>query len=74
MAETIQIRCNGEGKHINTVNIKEFLEGYVDVYRGDTSFHNEIPERMVKRCAECSAHIIVTKQMVTENLDPQNLN
>ncbi len=74
MPETIQIRCNGEGKHINTVNIKELLEeGYVTAYRGVPPSHKDIPEKMVKRCAECSAYIVVTRRMVEENLGTEGV-
>jgi len=68
MPTTIQIRCNGEGRHINTVNIQELLDENVIVYRGAPSPHKEIPEKLVRRCAECPAQIIITKQMINENL------
>ena len=69
MPNIIKVKCTGPNRHENEVDIEGLL-GTDVVLRGtpiDTG--RPIPQRIVRRCAECvEGKVIITREMIAENL------
>jgi hypothetical protein len=61
--QTIKVRCNGAGGHINDIDLEKIVKPVV-VTR---SAKREIPERSVLKCKFCQeGRIVITREMVEE--------
>ncbi len=68
MAKTINVRCNGSGRHVNEVNLDTLLQPTA-VLRGGPRNAEDIPERFVKQCGYCAdGKVIVTREMIEKAL------
>ncbi len=67
MARIIKVRCNGADQHVNEVDL-DSLEKGVPIARaaGKKAPPAELPERYVLRCKDCTAKVIVTRQMILD--------
>jgi len=67
MAQSIKVRCNGSGKHVNEFTKKD-LEKYTTptgVVRGESK--KSFPERIVIPCQYCTeGEVIITRKMIEE--------
>ena len=69
MAKTINVRCNGSGRHVNEVNLDTLLQP-TTVLRGGPRSAEGIPERSVKHCGYCAeGKVIVTREMIKKALE-----
>jgi len=70
MPEIIKIKCNGPGKHVNEVDLRKILKrDLVILESGERPPEaGSIPERIVLQCRECTYKVIVTREMIEENL------
>ncbi len=68
MAKTINVRCNGSGRHVNEVNLDTLLQP-TTVLRGGPRNAEDIPGRFVKQCGYCAdGKVIVTREMIKKAL------
>ena len=68
MAKTINVRCNGSGRHVNEVHLDTLLQP-TTVLRGGPRRAGDIPERFVKQCGYCAeGKVIVTREMIKKAL------
>lgn len=73
MNEIIRIKCNGPGKHLNEVNLKELLSDDIvlrEYKSNDDCFEGiNIQNRYIKRCKRCvEGEIIITRDMIEKVL------
>ncbi len=68
MAKTINVRCNGLGRHVNEVHLDTLLQP-TTVLRGGPRNAEDIPERFDLPCRECAdGRVIVTREMIKKAL------
>ena len=66
MAQTIKIKCNGAGQHVNDVDLDSALEEAV-VYRDAEARLQTLPERVTLRCRVCAEGcLVITRPMLEE--------
>lgn len=69
MGKTIKVRCNGPGKHVNTIDIDKALRKDIVLKGQSIQGPPSLPERLVLDCHECTAgKVIITRSMIEENL------
>ena len=68
MAKTINVRCNGSGRHVNEVNLDTLLQP-TTVLRGGPRNAGGIPARFDLPCRECTeGRVVVTREMIKKAL------
>ena len=68
MAKTINVRCNGSGRHVNEVHLDTLLQP-TTVLRGGPRSAGDIAERYVKPCRYCAeGKVILTREMIKKAL------
>jgi len=70
MAKTIKIKCNGPNRHLNEVDLDAVLER-TTVVRGParSPAAEDLPERVVRPCRECTAgKVVITREMIEDAL------
>ncbi len=66
-AQTIKVRCNGAGEHVNDIDIEKIVKPVVVTRSATPSKPREIPERSVFKCKFCQeGRIVITREMVEE--------
>ncbi|MFH1891588.1 MAG: hypothetical protein ABIK83_02780 [Candidatus Zixiibacteriota bacterium] len=70
MGKMIKVRCDGPGKHVNTVDVEAVLETDVILRStGKGKGGRSIPKRLVLPCRECAVgKVIITRDMIEANL------
>jgi len=69
MAKIIKVQCTGREQHVNEINLEDVLGPDVVIYGNPIDTGRPIPERIVRRCEECSeGKVILTREMIEENL------
>jgi hypothetical protein len=64
MGRIIKVRCNGQNKHVNEVDVEDALLTIPVAREMESAF--EVPERIVLRCRECVGKVIVTRAMIED--------
>jgi len=74
MGKMIKVRCDGPGKHVNTVDLEAALETDVVLRSIKKSKGGQsIPERIVLPCRECAiGKVIITRDIIEANLGAGN--
>ena len=67
MAVIIKIRCNGKEKHINEVDLERAAKRDVIVRSTEPQVEG-YPERVVLPCGECTAKVIITRDIFEKYL------
>jgi hypothetical protein len=66
MGQVIKVRCNGQNKHVNEVDLAVALLE-VPITRQAPVSATDVPERIVLRCHECAeGKVIVTRAMIED--------
>ncbi len=66
MGQVIKVRCNGQGKHVNEVDLDDALNETTTL-RSARVPSRLAPERVVLRCRECTdGKVIVTRAMIED--------
>jgi hypothetical protein len=68
MANIIKVRCTGPEKHVNAIDLDEALRPTVVLRDMPSDADRRIPERLVRQCEFCSHDVILTREMIQENL------
>ncbi len=68
MGKTIQVRCDGPEKHVNDIDLDIVLRRTTVLRGAPAKSGTSIPDRWVRRCRSCTHDVIVTRQMIEENL------
>jgi hypothetical protein len=68
MAKIIKVQCTGREQHVNEVDLEEILGSTVVMHGTPIDTGRPIPERIVRKCEECSeGRVIITREMIEEN-------
>ena len=66
MGRIIKVRCNGQGKHVNEVDLDDALLETTTLRSADFS-SSSVPERIVLRCRECAdGKVILTRKVIED--------
>jgi hypothetical protein len=68
MGKIIKVRCNGPDKHVNEIDLDIVLRRTTVLRGAPAKTDTSIPDRWVHRCDSCTYNVIVTRQMIEENL------
>jgi hypothetical protein len=69
MAKIIKVQCTGRERHINEIDLEDVLGPNVVMYGNPINTGRPIPERIVRKCEQCSeGRVIITREMIEENL------
>jgi len=69
MAKIIKVRCTGREQHVNEIELENLLGPNVVIHGTPIDTGRPIPERIVRKCEECSeGRVILTREMIEENL------
>ncbi len=69
MAKIIKVKCTGAGQHVNEIDLEDVLGSTVIMYGNPIDTGQPIPERIVRKCEQCSeGKVILTREMIEENL------
>ncbi len=65
--QTIKVRCNGAGGHVNDIELEKIVKPVVVTRSATPAKPREIPERSVFKCKFCQeGKIVITREMVEE--------
>ena len=69
MAKIIKVKCTGPGQHINEIDLDYVLGSTVIMYGNPIDTGRPIPERIVRKCEQCSeGKVILTREMIEKNI------
>jgi hypothetical protein len=67
--QTIKVRCNGAGGHVNEIDLEKIVKPVVVTRSAASSKPHETPQRSVFKCKFCQeGKIVITREMVEEAL------
>jgi len=69
MAKIIKVRCTGREQHVNEIDLEDVLGPNVVMHGTPIDTGRPIPERIVRKCEQCSeGKVILTREMIEKNL------
>jgi hypothetical protein len=65
MTQTLKIRCNGSGQHVNDVDLDSILQPTTVVRTVLAKKPADTPDRLVLPCKQCTeGRIVITRQII----------
>ena len=65
MANVINVRCTGAGRHVNEINLEDVLGTTVILHGTPIDTGRPVPDRIVRKCDVCSeGRVIITREMI----------
>jgi hypothetical protein len=68
MGKIIKVRCNGPQRHENEIDLDIVLRRATVLRGAPAKGDPAIPNRWLRRCSVCTYNVIVTRQVIEENL------
>lgn len=66
MGRIVKVRCNGQNKHVNDVDIDKALTTVLITRDTDMTTQSMPPVRIVLPCRECTGNVIFTRKMIED--------
>jgi len=68
MANVINVRCTGAGRHVNEINLEDVLGTTVILHGTPIDTGRPVPDRIVRKCDVCSeGRVIITREMIEKD-------